>query len=125
MGFSRPGYWSRLPFPFPEDLPDPGIKPGSPELQVDSLPSEPPGKSSIHISAYICIFVYTYTNIRCFGFPSPLSHHRALNRASYAIQILYINTYRWNLEKKNGTEEPICKAEIEGEILTQSHRPGR
>ena len=34
----------RLPFPSPWDLPDPGIKPGSPELQADSLPSEPPGK---------------------------------------------------------------------------------
>ena len=30
--------------PSPGDLPDPGIEPGSPELQVDSLPSEPPGK---------------------------------------------------------------------------------
>ena len=30
--------------PFSEDLPDPGIKPGSPVLQADSLPSEPPGK---------------------------------------------------------------------------------
>ena len=30
------------PFPSPEDLPDPGIKPGSPELQADSLPLEPP-----------------------------------------------------------------------------------
>ena len=30
MGFSRQEYWSGLPFPFPEDLPDPGIKPGSP-----------------------------------------------------------------------------------------------
>ncbi|KAM7230783.1 hypothetical protein CapIbe_018273, partial [Capra ibex] len=28
------------PFPSPEDLPDPGIKPRSPALQVDSLPSE-------------------------------------------------------------------------------------
>ena len=25
MGFSRPEYWSGLPFHFPEDLPDPGI----------------------------------------------------------------------------------------------------
>ena len=33
-----------LPFPPPGDLPDPGIQPGSPELQADSLPSEPPGK---------------------------------------------------------------------------------
>ena len=37
-------YWSGLPFPSPGDLPDPGIEPGSPALQADSLPSEPPGK---------------------------------------------------------------------------------
>ena len=45
MGFSRQGYWNGLPFPFPGDLPDPGIKPGSPALQADSLPTELPGKS--------------------------------------------------------------------------------
>ena len=44
MGFSRQEYWSGLPFPSPGDLPDPGIKPGSPALQADYLPSEPPGK---------------------------------------------------------------------------------
>ena len=44
MGFSRQGYWSGLPFPSPGDLPDPGIEPGSPVLQTDALPSEPPGK---------------------------------------------------------------------------------
>ena len=44
MGFSREEYWRRLPFPLPGDLPGPGIKPGPPTLQVDSLPSEPPGK---------------------------------------------------------------------------------
>ena len=41
MGFSRQEYWSGLPFPSPGDLPDPGIKPRSPEFQVDTLPSEP------------------------------------------------------------------------------------
>ena len=40
MGFSRPGYWSGLPFPSPGDLPNPGIDPGSPALQADSLPTE-------------------------------------------------------------------------------------
>ena len=45
MEFSRQEYWSGLPFPFPGYLPDPGIKPGSPALQADALPSEPPGKS--------------------------------------------------------------------------------
>ena len=34
-----------LPFPSPGDLPDARVKPGSPTLQADSLPSEPPGKS--------------------------------------------------------------------------------
>ena len=43
MGFPREEYWSGLPFPFPGDLPDPGIKPGSPALQADSLPAEPSG----------------------------------------------------------------------------------
>ena len=42
--FSRQVYWSGLPFPFPGDLSDPGIKQRSPVLQADSLPSEPPGK---------------------------------------------------------------------------------
>ena len=32
MGFSRQEYWSGLPFPSPEDLPDPGIELGSPTL---------------------------------------------------------------------------------------------
>ena len=42
MGFSRQEYWSGLPCPPPEDLPDPGIEPGSPAVQADSLPAEPP-----------------------------------------------------------------------------------
>ena len=44
VGFSRQEYWSGLSFPPPRDLPDPGIEPRSPALQVDSLPSELPGK---------------------------------------------------------------------------------
>ena len=45
MEFSRQEYWNGLPFPSPGDLPDPGIKPWSPAVQADALPSEPPGKS--------------------------------------------------------------------------------
>ena len=44
MGFPRQEYWSALPFPFPGDLPNPGIEPMSPALQVDSFTTEPPGK---------------------------------------------------------------------------------
>ena len=42
--FSRQEYWSELPYPPPGDLPNPGIEPRLRILQVDSLPSEPPGK---------------------------------------------------------------------------------
>ena len=42
MGFSRQECWSELPFPSPGDLPNSGIKPRAPTLQVDSLLSEPP-----------------------------------------------------------------------------------
>ena len=44
MGFSRQEYWSGLPFPSPGDCPNSGTEPGSPTLQADALPSEPPGK---------------------------------------------------------------------------------
>jgi len=36
MGFPRQEYWSGLPFSSPSDLPDPGIKPRYPVLQVVS-----------------------------------------------------------------------------------------
>ena len=53
MGFSRQECWSGLPFPSPGDLPDPGIEPGSPALQADALPSEPPGKPIVTCIKYI------------------------------------------------------------------------
>ena len=42
MGLARQEYRTGLPFPSPGDLPDSGIEAGSPTLQADSLPSEPP-----------------------------------------------------------------------------------
>ena len=47
MGFSRQEYWSGL-FPSPGDLPNPGIEPGFPALQADTLPSEPLGKPLVY-----------------------------------------------------------------------------
>ena len=44
MEFCRQKYWSGFPFPSPGDLSDPGIEPGSPTLQADSLPSQLSGK---------------------------------------------------------------------------------
>ena len=52
MEFSRQEYWSGLPFPSPGDLPNPGIEPGSPALQADSLPTDPPGKPQTNTVLY-------------------------------------------------------------------------
>ena len=52
MGFSRKEYWSRLPFPSPEDLPNTGIKPGSPALQADFSLYE------LQRSPYVCIYTH-------------------------------------------------------------------
>ena len=46
MGYTRQKYWSRLPFPTPGDLPDPGIESASAVLQADSLPTETWGKQN-------------------------------------------------------------------------------
>ena len=51
-GFARQEYWSAMPFPSPGDLPNPGIKPKSPALQADTLPSEPPGMHTYRESKF-------------------------------------------------------------------------
>ena len=50
MEFFRQQYWSRLPFPPPGGLPNPGMEPASPAspaLQADSL-AEPSGEAHFH-----------------------------------------------------------------------------
>ena len=56
--FSRQEYWNGLPFPFPRDLPNPGIEPRSPALQADALPSKPLGDHTIRsqlVSTGLCL----------------------------------------------------------------------
>ena len=60
MEFSRQEYWSGLPFPFPGDLPDPGIEPGSPTLRADALPSKPPGKPKESEVAQSCLTLQSH-----------------------------------------------------------------
>ena len=79
MGFSRQEYQSRLPFPSPGDLTNPGVEPGSFALQEDSLPSEPPGKPHVYkhvykihvlmyknISTYINMYLYVVGSLKAF-----------------------------------------------------------
>jgi len=66
MEFYRQEYWSGLPFPSPGDLNNPGIELGSPALQEDSLPFEPPGnktnyKGLSRISDYNPLCTYSKT----------------------------------------------------------------
>ncbi|KAB0348841.1 hypothetical protein FD754_013698, partial [Muntiacus muntjak] len=72
----RQEYWSGLPCPPPGDLSNPGIKPRSPSLQDDSLPSEPPGKpkntglsyqGSPSNNTHLLCFVF----LLCFTVPFP------------------------------------------------------
>ena len=58
MELPKQEYWSGLPFPSPGHLPDLGIKPASPALQVDSLPLSHQGSYPFVIS----VFTYTTTN---------------------------------------------------------------
>ena len=68
--FSRHEHWSGLPFPSPGDLPNPAIESGSPVLQTDTLPSEPPGNLILLIN-----YLHTHTQrhilitISRWGFP--------------------------------------------------------
>ena len=52
LEFFRQEYWSELPFPSPGDLPEPGIEPGSPALQANSFPSEPPRKPFSYVTGH-------------------------------------------------------------------------
>ena len=62
MGSSSQEYWNGLPCTLPEDLPYPGIEPGAPILQADSLPSEPPGKLHLLRSPLILLEAFLEPN---------------------------------------------------------------
>ena len=53
MGFFRQEYWSGLPFPSPEDHPNPGIEHASPAWQADSLPLAP----SVNPVSFFALFL--------------------------------------------------------------------
>ena len=93
MGFSRQEYWSRLPLPPPGDPPNPGIKPRSPLLQTDSLPSETPGKPkdghslSIHRPAVCTVSGFFMPTILQTSFRHKRSEFSQLPRDLWASQV--------------------------------------
>ena len=87
-GFTRHEYWSGLPFLFPGALPDPGIKPGSPELQADSLLSESSGKPMLQTP--VELFKVIVTNSKWgYGRWLSLSTNFLLNLTVYWIHLLF------------------------------------
>ena len=77
MDFSRQEYWNGLPFPSPGDLPDPGLKPGSPTLQADALLPEPPGNTGARGSAISACSCHRQLKIQkmCFFYTKESIYH--------------------------------------------------
>ena len=76
MKFSKQEYWSGLPFPSLGDLSDPGIKPGSRALQVDSLPAELPGKPENCIERKK---MKSLSRVQLFATPWTVAYHTPLS----------------------------------------------
>ena len=81
MAFPRQEYWNGLPFPSPEDLPNPWIKPGSPTLQAYSSLFEPPRKPHISLTSpkLDCSSVFCYLVILTLKSTSQLFFIMSLN----------------------------------------------
>ena len=99
MGFSRQEYWSGLPFPSPEDLPNPGIEPGSPALQADALSSEP-GKTYEGLFIAPLLF-YTIISLYNKHANNPNVHEeRWANKLWHSHTMEYYTTMKMNKTQK-------------------------
>ena len=85
MGFSRQEYWNELPVSSPGDLPDPGIKPLSPALQVDSLLLSHQG------SPICCIDMYKYILM----YPKAILFYFILFFPRAILQLIHIYTHTY------------------------------
>ena len=84
--FSRQEDWSGLPFPFPGDLPNPGLELKSPALQVDSLPSGPTGKTqNYHGNLHSILRFWNNSLDQC----SVLSAHWGGSGVFYPTRVVY------------------------------------
>ena len=102
VGFSRQEYWSGLPFASPGYLPDPGIEPRSPTLQVDALTSAPPGKPlfcvlrSLQIFSFLATATHLQPRPRCrrvLCSPRPWEHLIFEN----LLRMAFLSWVRWYL----------------------------
>ena len=91
MGFSRQEYWSGLLCPPQVDLPNPEIQPASPALQVDSLPTEPPGKPTLYIRTSLVaqlvkrLFTMRETGVQSLDREDPLEKEMAIHSSTLLV----------------------------------------
>ena len=136
MEFSKQEYWNGLPFLSPADLPNPGVEPGSPALQVDSLLSEPPGKSQnikvypIHPVLLTNAIILSLTQTRAAAFqvfpPASTSFHVSSlhsNRRSLLITVQKTTVLRVSScdSKERNWPKTVLK-ELPGQLLVFSRR---
>ena len=100
MEFSRHNYWSGLPFPSPGDLSNQGIEPGSPALQVDSLPSESPRKLIFYLESLrsfprTYMWLMTERQARCLIF-NIMAYVSSTWIKHYFIQQVFTSYLRWD-----------------------------
>ena len=100
MGFPRQEYWSGLPFPFPGDLPNQGIGPGSPTLLAASLLSKPQGGLRWSISAIRVVSILwnsAFKWVYFFFSPLPVASllFSAICKASYDNHLPFCISFSW------------------------------
>ena len=106
MKFFRQECWSGLPFPSPGDLPNPGIEPGSPTLQADALPFEPPWKSPAG-KVMSLLFNMLSRLVKIF---LPRSKHLSISRlVGQKVHLDFCKMFRENLNKLFGQPNSFLK----------------
>ena len=100
MGFSRQENWNGLPCPSPWDCTNPGIKPSSPTLQVDSLPVSYQGRQRSLVSMGSQRFGYDWVTSLSLS-PGKTSsmkhqpglHYRFLLKFGFSCQLLLFTIF--------------------------------
>ena len=135
LEFFRQEYWSGQLFPSPGELSNPGIEPGSPELQTDSLPVEPPGKPKTLASwwtrrtcAHLLLWKLQNYNSINYNVHLLLNNHQQENVGSHQKKIPYIQGQRRRPSKMAGEvklsleSNPIPARDSEGSKKPCAHQ---
>ena len=112
MGFSRQEYWSGLPFPFPGNHPDPGVKPRSPALQADSLLTKLRGKWKMnYIKGTNMLWRIDFLMGKCFYF----FYNSFTNTMIWVVRS--IPDFKSGFSKKIQDEPGVCSVKKDSKMI--------